>query len=137
MKNALLANRRLGLGSALAFTVTFAASSFAGPGPQYWQQQDRLRAEHVAKATPLTPVATAPAKPAMACPHCKTKILEESSFTNVSGKIALRSTIIGRRHYCEGCSGFITLARGKVTDEMKRNCPICAKAGPTCCTTNV
>ncbi|MDO8540186.1 MAG: hypothetical protein Q7S40_07045 [Opitutaceae bacterium] len=137
MKNSRVAKGVLGLGSVLAFTLGLGNSAFAGPGPQYWQQQAqraKARADYLAEGA--TPAAKPTAPPAMACPHCKTKVVEESSFTNVSGKIAPHSTVTGKRHYCDGCSGFITVARGKVSDEMKRNCPICAKAGPTCCSTN-
>ena len=129
--------KTFGLGSVLALTISLSTSAFAGPGPQYWTQMEQIRAENAAKAKAKT-TAAVPVKsadtPAMACPHCKTKVLEEFSFTNVSGKIAPHSTVIGKSHSCEGCSGVVTVARGKVTDEMKRNCPICATAGPNCCT---
>lgn len=132
MKNSRVVKSVLGLGSVLALTLGLGCSAFAGPGPQFWQQQEKIRAENAAKKA-ATPAAKPADTPAMACPHCKTKVFEESSFTNVSGKIAPHSTVIGRRHYCDGCRGYITKVRSNVTDEMKRNCPICAKAGPTCC----
>jgi hypothetical protein len=134
--------KTIGLGSVLALAISLGTSAFAGPGPQYWAQMEQIRAANAAKANAAkakaaTAVAVPAAKPAdppaMACAHCKTKVLEESSFTNVSGKIAPHSTVIGKSHSCDGCSGVVTVVRGKVTDEMKRNCPICAKAGPTCC----
>ena len=150
--------KTIGLGSVLALAISLSTSVFAGPGPQYWAQMEQIRAENAAKAKAVTaavvpaakPVAAVPTAkstavvpaakpadtPAMACAHCKTKVLEEFSFTNVSGKIAPHSTVIGKSHSCDGCSGIVTVARGKVTDEMKRNCPICAKAGPTCCNVN-
>jgi hypothetical protein len=162
MKNSYVI-KTIGLGSVLALAISLSTSVFAGPGPQYWAQMEQIRAENAAKAKaakakavtaaevpaakPAAEVPTAksaavvsaakPADtPAMACAHCKTKVLEEFSFTNVSGKIAPHSTAIGKSHSCDGCSGVVTVARGKVTDEMKRNCPICAKAGPTCCNVN-
>ena len=146
--------KTIGLGSVLALAISLSTSVFAGPGPQYWAQMEQIRAENAAKAKaakakavtaaevpaakPAAAVPTAkPADtPAMACPRCKTKVLEEFSFTNVSGKIAPHSTVIGKSHSCDGCSGVVTVTRGKVTDEMKRNCPICAKAGPNCCSTS-
>jgi len=143
--------KTFGLGSVLALAISLGTSAFAGPGPQYWTQMEQIRAENAAKAkaakaNAATAVAVPAAKPAaavptskpadtpaMACAHCKTKVLEENSFFNVSGKIAPHSTVIGKSHSCDDCSGVVIVARGKVTDEMKRNCPICAKAGPTCC----
>jgi hypothetical protein len=130
--------KTFGLESVLALAITLNISAFAGPGPQYWTQMEQIRAENAVKAkakrTAAVPVKSADT-PAVACPHCKTKVLEEFSFTNVSGKIAPHSTVIGKSHSCEGCSGVVVAVRGKVTDEMKRNCPICATAGPNCCTT--
>jgi sarcosine oxidase delta subunit len=146
--------KTFGLGSVLALAIGLGSSAFAGPGPQYWAQMEQIRAEMAAKTNaakakaatavevpaakpaPAVPAAKPAAAPAMACPHCKSKALEEFSFTNVSGKIAPHSTVIGTSHSCEGCSGVITVARGKVTDEMKRSCPICAKADPNCCSTS-
>ena len=141
--------RTFGLGAVLALAISLNSSAIAGPGPQYWTQMEQIRAENAAKAKATTAVALHPAKtvaavptakpadtPAMACPRCKTKVLEEFSFTNVSGKIAPHSTVIGKSHSCEVCSGVITKVWGRVTDEMNRTCPICAKAGPGCCTTD-
>jgi hypothetical protein len=134
MKNLYLA-KIFGLGTVLAFALSLSLSAFAGPGPQYWTQMAQIRAESAAK--PAKPMAVVPVKPAdrpaMACPHCQTKVVEEFSFTNVSGKLAPHMTVVGKSHSCEGCSGVVTIVRGKVTDDMKVTCPICTEAGRNCC----
>ena len=144
--------RTFGLGLALA--ISLSTSAIAGPGPQYWAQMEQIRAENAAnakaakakaapavalpaaKAVAAVPTAKPADTPGMTCPDCKTKVLEEFSFTNVSGKIAPHSTVIGKSHSCDRCSGVITKVWGRVTDKMNRTCPICAKGGPGCCTTD-
>lgn len=123
--------RTLGLGSALALIAGITNSAYAGPGPQYWQQMEQLRAANAARKAA---VKTDSAKPAaMACAACKTSIVTEYSTRNVSGKFAPHFMPVGTKHECAACVGAITKVRGKTTNEMKANCPTCAKAGPGCC----
>lgn len=117
----------LGWGSVLALVVGFNSSAFAGPGPQYWQQQERLRAERAAQKQTAAPTEKTPAA-AMTCTSCKTSLVTEYRPTNVSGKLAPGFTPVGSKHECAACGGAIKRVRGQVTDDMKSNCPICAQA---------
>jgi hypothetical protein len=125
----------LGWGSVLALAAGFTSSAIAGPGPQYWQQMERARAER-AKAAVVAPTAKPADTPAMACASCKTSKVEEFSPMNVSGKYAPHYTTVGSKHECSACGGAVATVRGKTTNDMKANCPICAKAktaGAACC----
>jgi hypothetical protein len=127
----------LGWGSVFALVAGFSSTAMAGPGPQYWQQMEKIRAENTAKAHAATPAATPAAKPA--CVSCKTDAIREFRPSALSGKIPDRYVTIGSKHECAACGGAITTVRGKTTDDMKSNCPICAKANASktsCCTTS-
>lgn len=127
----------LGWGSALVLIAGFVTSAIAGPGPQYWQQQEQIRAAN-AKAKAAAVAAQPKAIAVMACGNCKTSVVEEFSALNVSGKYAPHYTPIGARHECASCGGAVATVRGKTTNDMKANCPICAKAkaaSAVCCTT--
>ena len=126
----------LGLASVLALVAGFSSLALAGPGPQYWQQQEKLRAENAAKTPAASPIAKSAVNPAMTCAHCKTSVVQEFSALNVSGKYTPHATTIGFRHECSSCGGAIATSRGTTTNEMKDNCPICAKATPGCCAVN-
>lgn len=118
----------LGWGSALVLVTGLASSVMAGPGPQYWQQQDKVRAENAAKAQA---VATAPKPadaPAMACASCQTSVVREYRPSQAGGKVAARYDTVGATHECTACGGAVTTIRGKTTSDMKSNCPICAQA---------
>lgn len=119
----------LGWGSILALVAGFTSSAIAGPGPQYWAQQN---AAAKARADAAKQTAAAPAKPAdtpsMACAACKTSAVQEFSPMNVSGKYAPHYTTVGSKHECASCGGEVATVRGKTTNSMKDNCPICAKA---------
>ena len=124
----------LGWGVALVLAAGL-TSAIAGPGPQYWQQQDKIRAENAAKAQAAQTARPAD-PPAMACASCKTTKVEEFSAMNVSGKYAPHYTTIGSKHECASCGGAVATVRGRTTNDMKANCPICAKAraaSAACC----
>jgi hypothetical protein len=133
--NTSLFRKNAGTGLVLIALAAVAGAAFAGPSPQYWQQQDKPRGKAVAK----TPAAQPPAKhqPApMLCPSCKISVVTEYAATNVSGKFAPHFAPVGSKHECTTCGGAITKIRGSVTDQMKGNCPICGKAKPelrSCC----
>ena len=105
-----------------ALSLGLVSSTFAGPGPQYWAQQH-------AKA-----VAAAEAKeqPKMGCPNCKDSVVTTLQSA-AGGKAQMRTTVVGAKHVCKSCGGEIKTVQGKTTNDMKANCPICAKAGPDCC----
>lgn len=128
----------LGWGSGLVLVAGLTTSAIAGPGPQFWQQQEQLRAQNAAKAKAAAAVAKPADTPAMACAACKTTKVEEFSAMNVSGKYAPHYTTIGAKHECSACGGAVATVRGKTTNDMTANCPICAKAKAAtaaCCTT--
>lgn len=131
MKTPRFLKNTLGL-AVLTLAISVSSSTFAGPGPQFWQQ----KAAEAKARDDSKQAATAPAKPnpasAMACPHCQTASMTKTTWTNVSGKTAPHGRVVGQQHTCAGCAGGITNSNGKLTDEMKRTCPMCAKV-PTCC----
>jgi len=127
--------RKSAIGFSAIVALAVASFTFAGPGPQFWAQKESDRAAN-AKKTPTTAATADTAKPAptpsMVCPNCKTRVHEETSPA-VAGRFPPHYTAIGLRHYCNTCGGYITTVRGKTTNDMKGNCPICAKSSPTCC----
>lgn len=121
----------LGFGTVLALTLGIGSSAFAGPSPQYWQQMEKIRAEN---ATMRVASAKTPKPGAMACEKCKTTPVTEYRPSQAGGKVPARFDRVGTKHTCDACGGAITSVRGKVTNDMKTNCPTCGKAAPTCCT---
>lgn len=127
----------LGWSSALVLVAGLTSSAVAGPGPQFWQQQEQLRAQNAAKAKIAAPAATPADNPAMACASCKTIDVTQSRPSGAGGKVAARNDKIGTKHSCTACGGAVTTVRGNTTNEMTANCPICAKAkaaSAACCT---
>lgn len=122
----------LGLGSVLTLAVGLTSSALAGPSPQFWQQQEQIRAENAAKARAAAPAAKPIDTPAMACPTCKTKIYVDDASPNPIDRTRPRIAKIGTRHTCASCSGTVTLLHGLVTDEMKHNHATCPTI--SCCT---
>jgi len=126
-------NSLLTRGAMLTVAVALGSIAFAGPGSQYWQQQEKLRAENAAKAK-----AAAVAKSVTPCSSCRTMPVLEFSSANVSGKYAPNFVAVGSKHECATCGGAITTVHDQTTSNMTANCPICAKAkasGAVCCTT--
>jgi len=132
MKNSRVTKGILGLGSVLALAIGLGSSAFAGPGPQYWQQMEKNRAENAAKKTAAAQTHQHVAASAMACPSCKTKIHEERGLPNPADKTRPAPTKVGVRHYCDACKGTITRISGGVSDEMQRNHAACVTT--SCCT---
>jgi len=131
MKSSRIDKSILGLGSVLALAIGLGSSAFAGPGPQYWQQMESIRAANAAKKTAVTQTQQPAATPTMACPSCKTKVYEETGQPNLANKTAPRVVKVGVRHYCDGCKGTITRVSGSVSDEMHRDHAACATT--SCC----
>lgn len=128
----------LGWGSILAL-IGFTSAAIAGPGPQFWQEQAALAK---ARADAAKKSAVAPAKaadtPAMSCTRCKTTKVQELS--NFAGKFPPSYRTIGSKHECAACGGTVATVRGKTTNEMKDDCPICAKAktaDAVCCNVKI
>src|SRR5687768_11420326 len=80
----------------------FAAAALAGPGPQYWQQMEKIRSENAARAAAQSE-STRPA--AMACPACKTTAITEYRPSPLGGKFQGRFERVGAKHSCDACGG--------------------------------
>ena len=127
----------LGWGSALVLVAGLTSSAIAGPGPQFWQQQEQMRAQNAAKAKAAAQAAKPADTPAMACAACTTTAVREFHAGNAGGKVPARDEVVGSKHTCTACGGAVTTVHGNTTNDMKANCPICAKAkaaGAACCT---
>ena len=122
-----LSGRCLGL----FLSLVLAGSAYAGPSTQRADQMQRQREAGTVQAPMAAVVA-----PAMACSQCQTRVIEEYSATNSSGKWAPHASVVGRAHECTSCGGAITTIRGQTTNAMAGNCTICAHAQAACCTTN-
>jgi hypothetical protein len=122
-----------GVSLSLLASALLASLALAGPSPQYWQQQEKIRAENAkARAATVTPAQPA----AMACASCKTTRVEEFSAINVSGKYAPHHTTVGSRHECAACVGVVVTVRNRTINDMKANCAVCAQArgvATACC----
>jgi hypothetical protein len=117
-------HNRSGFGRGLVLGLVLITCSTAfGGAPQTPAQRQRERNQSAA----------ASAVPVMSCKNCKTEVVTEFSATNPSGKYSPRYRIVGSRHTCATCEGAITVVRGQTTNEMKANCPVCAKADTSCC----
>ena len=127
----------LGWGSALVLVAGLTSTAIAGPGPQFWQQQDKIRSENAAKAKAAAQAAKPADTPAMACASCKTTDVRDSKYVGPGGKGHMEWFTVGTKHSCSACGGAVTTVRGKTTNDMTANCPICAKAkaaNAACCT---
>ena len=131
MKHTHIIKNILGLGSILTLAIGFASSTFAGPSPQFWAQQEKNRADNAKKSESAKPAIT----PAMTCAACKTTEVREDYPSGARGMITQSHDLVGTKHSCATCGGAITVVRGTTTNDMKGNCPICAKAAPGCCNT--
>ena len=122
MKSSQRIKYTFGLGSILALSLALGLSASGGTESSAKQPTDVSGPKHV----------DSPAS--MACPKCKTEIHEEFSVTKLGGEWVYRTTGVGTKHTCDTCGGRITAIRGKTYNAMMDYCPICAKAGPNCCT---
>ena len=92
---------------AAAALGAFAASTFAGPGPQYWN-----RPNPAAKST-------APAaQPAAKCAGCTTTTQWTGGDRGPAGKGAAGTKVASRTHSCSACTGTVVTAQGRATDTM-------------------
>jgi len=127
----------LGWGSALVLVAGLTSSAIAGPSPQFWQQQEQLRAQNAAKAKAAAVAGKPVDASAMVCASCKTTAVREFHAGNAGGKVPARDEVVGSKHTCSACGGAVTTVRGNTTNDMTANCPICAKAkaaSAACCT---
>ena len=129
MKTIQLSNNAIRLSAMLALAVGLSSSAFAGPGPQFWAQQTRNQAEAAKNREAEKPANP----PAMACASCQTTDVREFHPGNAGGKVPARNDLVGTKHECAMCGGAIAVIRGVTTNDMKSNCPTCAKSAPGCC----
>jgi hypothetical protein len=116
------------LKTTLASLAVGAAVTFAGPGPQFWQNVSKA-SNPTAPAPVAKPVASAPA----GCGGCRTEPITEFAASLPNGKGTPRWTVVGSKHTCGGCTGEIASIRGKVTDTMDQGSGACAASAMACC----
>ena len=116
----------IGWGSGLVLVAGLTASAVAGPGPQSWQQQEKLRAENAARAKAAAQPAKSADTPAMTCANCKTSDIVQHRPSAAGGKVPARDDKIGTKHTCSACDGAVTTVRDNTTNDMTANCPVCA-----------
>ena len=132
-----LTKKIFGWSSVVVLATGLTSSVTAGPGPQYWQQQDTIRADNAAKAKATVSAAKSADAAAMACPSCRTSDIVVYRPGGAGGKVPARYDKIGTKHTCSACGGAVTTVRGNTTNDMTANCPIRAKAkaaSAACCT---
>ena len=129
MKTTRLSKNIIGFSSMLALAVGLSSSALAGPGPQFWAQQAKNQADAAKKTETAKPADAS----AMACTSCKTTEVRQDRTTGANGRLTVTHDLVGTKHTCDMCGGAITIVRGVTTNDMKSNCPTCAKAAPGCC----
>lgn len=95
--------------AALIVSGVFAASTLAGPGPQYWNRPSAKPAE---KPTPVK----MNEHPSGNCDGCKTTPIWVVGDRGPAGKGAPGARITGNAHACTGCVGTVN---GKVKSNMQ------------------
>ena len=122
----------IGSGFLLALVLSFSVSTYAGPGPDYWQRMERAQADYKAKAASSvkTPNKAAPAQ--MSCDACQTVVLRESGWIGPPSKGHLDWFTVGAKHSCVHCGGEIKVVRGRTTNTLQHNCPMCGKDSAQC-----
>src|SRR4051794_29891381 len=97
--------------SVLALVAGLTSATFAGPGPQFWRQQEKNRADHASK----TPAAAPGNTVAMACASCQTTEVIEFRSGSAGGKVASRYDKLATKHVCNACGGQTTTVHGNTT----------------------
>jgi hypothetical protein len=92
----------------------FVAAALAGPGPQYWQQMEKTRAENAGKRKAAAPTAVE------TCEGCKTTPIWVVNDRGPAGKGAPGSRVAGYAHSCVSCAGSVVTENGKAKDGMTR-----------------
>lgn len=133
MKTIRLSKNVIGFSSMLALTIGLTSSVIAGPGPQFWQQQEKIRAENAAKAQAAAVAAKSADTTAMACASCKATDVTEYRSSQAGGKVPARYDKVGTTHTCAHCGmGSITVVKGVKTDSMTRGCAMCGPDAALC-----
>lgn len=128
MNTLLRSTKIIGSGSLLALALSFSASLYAGPSPQYWEMMEKIRAENKAKAVNAVESPSKADPVRMPCEACKTVTLRDSRWVGPAGKGRTEWFAIGAKHTCAHCGGEIKVVRGTTTNTMQHNCPMCKDA---------
>jgi len=128
MHTSLRSAKIIGSGSLLALALSFSASLYAGPGPQYWQMMEQIRAENKAMSAKSVDTPTNPVSTLMPCEACKTIPLRDSRWVGPLSKSRIEWFTVGAKHMCAHCGGEIKVVRGATANSMQRNCPMCKDA---------
>lgn len=132
MNTSLRSAKIIGSGSLLALVLSFSVSTYAGPGPDYWQRMERAQADFKARAANSEKAPSKAVPAAMACEACQTVVLRESGWIGPPSKGRLAEFTVGAKHTCTHCGGEIKVVRGRTTNTMQHNCPMCGKDSAKC-----
>lgn len=112
-----------------------AALSFAGPSPQFWNQQTKNQQVQSAKAATLPNRAIASAKSGMACDGCKTTEVNDLRQFGGPKSTGVTANVVGTKHVCTHCGGEVKVVNGKFTNSMPNACPMCGPDATKCIAT--
>lgn len=82
-----------------------------------------------AAATGREPVKKSEVASPMVCDACKTTTLEDSIHVDKDSGVPL---VMGVKHDCSHCHGSIIAVRGRTTNCMLHECPMCGKGASLC-----
>lgn len=125
MNTQLRSERIIGSGSLLALVFSFSASAYAGP---YWQRMEKAEADFKGLTKNSVEASNRAVPTTMPCEACQTTILRASRWIGPPGKGRLETFAVGARHTCAHCGGEIKIVRGRTTNSMQHNCPMCKDA---------
>jgi hypothetical protein len=124
-----IASNLMKSGAATLLFGVIALTSYAGPGPQFWNHTTPVTT--VKEAATIKPDDTV----VMVCGACKTTMIRDSKHVGPSDKGRDEWFAIGYNHQCGHCGDEIAVAKGKTADAMQFNCTVCGANAASCCGT--
>jgi len=103
------------------------STSYAGPGPQYWENRTKAITTF-SEAQKMGPDDMA----MMQCKGCKTAMVHTSKHVGPRGKGHDIWFKVGSKHTCDECKGEITVVKGKTEDSMQLDCAKCGEGAVSC-----